>query len=77
MALRNVSNPAAIGYETPDGRAQVVWPRGSAHVFFGMRGQSGQWSTTAVVEPERFGFDPSDPRTVRLVAVGILESDDT
>lgn len=72
--MRNVSNPAAVGYESDDGRAQVV--QIGDRVFFGLKGPDGKWSTTGVSNPERFGYDGSR-KSVILVAKGILESEES
>jgi hypothetical protein len=69
--LTNVSNPAAFGVEWTAGdnggstRFQLVNPRGTTTLLFGMRVEGRKsWTTTPVVDPSRFGLYAA-PRTFR------------
>ena len=68
IKLTNVSNTAAFGAEWTTGhngnRFQLVTPRGTAELFFGVLSEgSTEWRTTRVVDPSRFGMD-GPPRTI-------------
>ncbi|XVV02782.1 hypothetical protein ACQPW3_36355 [Actinosynnema sp. CA-248983] len=59
VQFANFSSPAAFAVEWSAGengsRCQLVNPRGTASLIFGMKVKdSGEWMTTAVVDPTRF-----------------------
>lgn len=70
MNYQNVSNPAAFGAEWAAGdngnRFQLVNSRGTTSLMFGVqragREGPGEWVSTQVIAPERFGL-VSPPRT--------------
>lgn len=64
--LREVSNPAAVGWEwevTYEGgvegyRHQISWTRGTSQLHFGTQEVGRRnWTNTLIVAPERFGFE--------------------
>lgn len=61
VRLTNVSNPVAFVVEWIAGesgnRYQLVNPRGSVTLWFGMwREDENRWATATVVDPSRFGM---------------------
>lgn len=59
MKLTNVSNPAAFGVEwagESGTRYQLANARGSAVLMFGAKRAHGEWVSTPVTAPERFGM---------------------
>jgi hypothetical protein len=81
VTFTNHSNPAAFGVEWTSEesgtRFQLVNPRGTTSLLFGMRAEGNdRWTTTRVVEPSRFGMT-TPPRTFahfREIATAYVES---
>ena len=58
--LTEISNPAAVAWhlESEGIEHAITWIRGTERISFGVKSNmTGQWHDTAIVAPERFGFD--------------------
>jgi hypothetical protein len=73
IRLQNVSNPAAFGVEWVSGengnRFQLVNIRGTRSLMFGMSSDGRPWTTTPVVNPERFGMSEPPKRFAEFLKV--------